>query len=155
MRRWKTLSGDKISDLSGWVRRASALGQEVHIGTDSLQTDGMTQFVTVVVIHTPGKGGRVAYTRSVVPKIGSLRARLLREVWESVDLGLVLSEAILGPLTVHIDANPEVQFKSSRYIQELVGMVMGQGFRSRVKPEAWAGSHVADHIVRHHGRIPA
>ena len=110
--------------------------------------------MTVVVILTPRKGGRVGYRREVVPRITSLRERLLKEVWKSVDLGLQLTSIVTGELTVHIDANPVVAHKSSAYVQELVGLVVGQGFKALIKPESWAASHAADHVVRAHGTFP-
>ena len=138
-----------------FVQDASRDGQAVHVGTDSLQTGRLTQFVTVVVILTPRKGGRVAYRREVVPRITSLRERLLKEVWKSVDLGLQFSPIVNGDLTVHIDANPVVAHKSSAYVQELVGLVVGQGFKALIKPESWAASHAADHVVRAQGKLPS
>ena len=152
---WKTLNEVRIADILRFVRDASRDGQAVHIGTDSLQTSRSTRFVTVIVIRTPGKGGRVAYRREVVPRIGSLRERLLNEVWRSVDLGLQLSPLVGGELTVHIDANPVVAHRSSRYVHELVGLVVGQGFKALIKPESWAATHAADHVVRSSGRVPA
>ncbi len=122
---WKTLTGTRIPDILHFVTEASRDGQAVHIGTDSLQAGRFTQFVTVVVVLTPLKGGRVAYRREAVPRIASLRERLLTEVWKSVDLGLRCSPLVEGDLTVHIDANPVVAHKSSAYVQELVGLVAG------------------------------
>jgi uncharacterized protein len=151
---WKTLGETKIPDILQFVAEASKDGQAVHIGTDSLQTGRLTQFVTVVVILTPQKGGRVAYRSEVVPRITSLRQRLLTEVWKSVDLGLKFTSIVNGELTVHIDANPVVAYKSSAYVQELVGLVVGQGFKALIKPESWAASHAADHVVRAQGKIP-
>lgn len=151
---WKTLSEDRIPDILEFVGNASRDGQAVHVGTDSLQAGRFTQFVTVVVILTPRKGGRVAYQREVVPRITSLRERLLKEVWKSVDLGLHFASIVSGDLTVHIDANPVVAHKSSAYVQELVGLVVGQGFKALIKPESWAASHAADHVVRSQGKFP-
>lgn len=151
---WKTLGEARIPNIEEFVRTASSTGQVVHIGTDSMQTGKYTQFVTVIAILTPGKGGRAAYKREIVPRIKSLRERLLREVWLSVELGLTLSSVIPGELTVHVDANPEARHKSSQYIQELVGMVVSNGFAVKIKPESWAASHAADHIVRIHGKLP-
>lgn len=148
---WKTLSGEKVENILEWARTAAKNGQAVHIGTDSLQTGLYTQFVTVVAILTPLKGGRVAYERQVVPRIKSLRERLLKETWLSVDLGLKMSPAIPGDLSVHIDANPVLKHKSSLYVQELTALVVSQGFNAVLKPKAWAASHAADHIVRHKG----
>ncbi len=145
---WKTLNEDRVPDILEFVASASRDGQAVHVGTDSLQKGRTTQFVTVVVILTPRKGGRVVYRSEVVPRIRSLRERLLTEVWRSVDLGLQLSPIVCGDLSVHIDANPVAAYKSSAYVQELVGLVVGQGFKAVIKPDSWAASHTADHIVR-------
>jgi predicted RNase H-related nuclease YkuK (DUF458 family) len=149
---WRTLSEKPIANIQEWVREATKNGQELNIGTDSLQSGRNTQFSTVIVILTPGKGGRAAYCREVVPKIKSLRERLLREVWNSLEVALELSDLVNGDLTVHVDANPDQKHMSSRYIQELTGAVVSQGFRVKIKPDAWAASHVGDWIVRHMGQ---
>lgn len=151
---WATYSGDRISDIAVWVRD-NCVGKEVHIGTDSMQHSKKTQFVTVVVIITPGKGGRVALQRETVWKLASLRERLLKETWRSVTLGLQITTVVpQGALTVHVDANPDPKHRSSLHVQELVGMVVGQGFACKIKPESWAASHAADHIVRTQGKMP-
>jgi uncharacterized protein len=152
--RWKTLGDKGVIDIVGFVKVAASNGQAVHIGTDSLQTGRFTQFVTVVVILTPSKGGRVAYSREVVPRIASLRERLLQETWRSVDLGMQLTGIVPGDLTVHIDANSVETHRSNQYVHELVGLVVGQGFNALIKPDAWAASHAADHVVRSQGRVP-
>jgi len=148
---WRTITGDRIDDLTAFVRAASA-GEKraLHIGTDSLQRGRMTQFVTVLAILNPGKGGRAAYRREVRPRIDSLRERLMREVWLSVDLGLELAPLLPkdAELQIHIDANPVPKHRSSRYIHELVGMAVSQGFRAVIKPDAWAASRTADRLVR-------
>lgn len=148
--KWRTLSGPYIDDIVQWVTDSTKDEQVVHVGTDSLQTGRYTQFVTVVVILNPPKGGRVAYTREVVPRMTSLRQRLTKEVWMSVELGMQFP---MLPV-VHIDANPDEKFMSQKYLQELVGMVVGQGFKALYKPEAWAATHAADHVVRHKGFMP-
>lgn len=146
--KWRTLSGEEIPDIAEFVKAASASGQVVHIGTDSLQTGRYTQFVTVVAVLTPSKGGRAAYAREIVPRITSLRERLLREVWKSVELGMTLGSLVPGELNIHVDANPEEKHMSSKYVQELVGLVVGQGFKALIKPDSWAATHAADHVVR-------
>ncbi len=148
MMQWRTLRGERIEDVLDFVRDNAGEGQSVHVGTDSLQLTRVTRFVTVVAILNPGRGGRAAYSRDTSPRITSLRQRLMREVWLSVDLGLRLHPVVPGDLTVHIDANPVVTHRSSAYVQELVGLVVSQGFRAQVKPESWAATHAADRMVR-------
>jgi predicted RNase H-related nuclease YkuK (DUF458 family) len=74
----------------------------------------------------------------------------MKEVWTSVVLGMELNAHIpqTAGLTIHIDANPDVRFKSSQYVKELASMVVSQGFEAKVKPEAWAASFTADHVVK-------
>ena len=145
---WKTLTGVPIGDVVDFVREHAQGGQIVHLGTDSLQLARHTRFVTVVAVLTPGRGGRAIWTRTATPRIHSLRERLLREVWLSVELGLRLDAVVTGELQVHIDANPIARHRSSAYVQELVGLVVSQGFRAVIKPEAWAASRAADRLVR-------
>ena len=152
--RWRTISEKDVPDIEQFVAEASALGQEVHIGTDSLQSGRVTNFVTIVAVLNPPKGGRAVYAQKIVPRIKSLRERLMHEVWLSVELGLRLSPKINGDLTIHIDANPDQKFMSSRYLQELVGLVVSQGFRALWKPDSWAATHCADHVVRIKGKVP-
>jgi uncharacterized protein len=145
---WKTVSGRAVEDIKTYVAEACAAGRTVHIGTDSLQCGRETQFVTVVAVLTEHSGGRAAYSRLIVPRITSLRERLLKEVWLSVALGLELTHVIKGDLTIHVDANPSEKHMSSKYVQELVGLAVGQGFKAVIKPDSWAATHAADHIVR-------
>lgn len=145
--KWKTIDGAHVPDIVQFVKDATRQGQIVHVGTDSLQTGRYTQYVTVVVVLNPPKGGRVAYCREIVPRVSSLRQRLMAEVWKSIEVAMVLPEP--SNLTVHIDANAQERHLSSKYLQELVGLVVGQGFKALWKPDSWAASHAADHIVRH------
>lgn len=152
---WVTYNLDPILDIEKWVSENASTGQGVHIGTDSLQSGRYTQFLTVVIIrHHNYKGGRVAYQREVVPKISSLRERLMREAWRSVELGMKIAPLIPGELSIHLDANANKIHKSSKYVDELVGLVVGQGFKAIIKPDAWAASTCADHLVKHKGKLP-
>lgn len=149
-RKWKTVDGQIVENVEQTIADACRGLKVVHIGTDSQQNAMHTEFVTVIVIHTPGKGGRAFYTVEETPRIKSLRERLLKEVWLSVQLGLEMTGMLddISQLLVHVDANPNTQFKSGAYAKELAAMVMSQGFNAVLKPEAWAAMHVADHVVK-------
>ncbi|MHB8407864.1 MAG: ribonuclease H-like YkuK family protein [Acidiferrobacterales bacterium] len=148
--KWKVIDGPAVDLRKEFAETVKLGDREVHIGTDSQQKGGTTNFVTVVVILQPGKGGRAFYLADKMPRIKSLRERLMKEVWMSVTLGMELNEFMpaKSPMTIHIDANPNVKFRSSDYVKELVGMVVGQGFKSLVKPESWCATHAADHVVK-------
>jgi len=149
-KRWKTVEGKVLSDPTTAIREALVGQRAVYVGTDSQQDGRRTQFVTVIVIHEPTKGGRAFYTVETVDRIKSLRERLLKEVWLSVQLAIDISPYINEEslLEVHVDANPNVKFKSSAYVKELTSLVVSQGFNAVLKPEAWAAMHVADHVVK-------
>ena len=56
-------------------------------------------------------------------------------------------QEILPPnvdIVIHVDANSDERWKSSDYVHDLIGMVVGQGFRCKIKPNAWAAMSVAD-----------
>jgi predicted RNase H-related nuclease YkuK (DUF458 family) len=150
-RQWKTVEGHKVEDLAVSLQDALKGLKTVYIGTDSQQDGLKTQFVTVIVILEPAKGGRAFYTKEAVPRIKSLRERLLKEVWMSVATALEVSPMLSeqSELEVHVDANPNTKFKSSAYVKELTSMVVSQGFTAKLKPEAWAAMHVADHVVKY------
>lgn len=151
LREWKTLKNEKVESLEAKLKEVLAEGpREIHIGTDSQQDGKVTQFVTVIVLVTPSKGARAFYSKETVSRIKSLRERLLREVSTSVQMGLELT-AVLPEgtdMTIHVDANPNVKFKSSEYVQELAGYVAGQGFKTLLKPDSWCATHAADHVVK-------
>ncbi len=149
---WMTIDKKPVEDVLALIKGLVGEGpRTVHVGTDSQQDRQVTQFVTVVCVLNPGKGGRGFYFTENVPRIASLRQRLLREVSVSVDVAMALEPELpeCGTrLTVHVDANPDTQFKSSNYVQELAGYVAGQGFPVLVKPESWLATHFADHVVK-------
>jgi hypothetical protein len=154
--KWKTLSETEVPDILEFVKVAAAAGQAVHVGTDSLQDGRYTRFITVVAVLTPSKGGRAAYSQEIVKRMDSLRERLMKEVWRSVELGMLLAPLLPEnvQLNVHVDANPNEKYMSSKYVQELVGLVVGQGFKAVIKPDSWAATHAADHIVRVKSKTP-
>lgn len=152
---WRTVGErEAVPSILDFVRQAAADGRDVLIGTDSLQCGRLTQFVTVVVARSQGHGGRAAYCREVVPRISSLRARLSDETWRSIELAMEVAPLVPGGLEVHLDVNADPAHKSSQYVQELVGLVLGQGMKAVIKPDSYAASHCADHVVRSHGKLP-
>jgi len=150
---WRKMDGTPVKNHLEEVLKAVNDGQGVvHVGCDSQQHEKKTEFVTVIILLKPGKGGRVLYHSEKVPRIDSLRERLLTEVMKSVEIGLQLNEILSekAEMIIHVDANPNFKYKSSSVLPQLIGYVMGQGFTCLTKPESWAAMSVADHIVKHH-----
>lgn len=146
---WTTLSGSAVADVIEAVR--ALVGDEeriVHIGTDAQHRGYNTDFVTVIAVLNPGKGGRVFYRRERTRRTRSLAQKLFREAELSIAVATALSEEIAQEIVVHIDANQDLRHRSSDYVQALAGMVVGYGFKVAVKPNSWCATHVADRVVK-------
>jgi predicted RNase H-related nuclease YkuK (DUF458 family) len=123
--------------------------QQYHliIGTDSLLSE-QTCFVTAIIVHRVGHGGRYFYRKLINRKIESLRQRILYETALSLDTAGQLSAELARnghselPVEIHLDVGPNGDTK--RIIREVVGMVTGSGFTAVTKPDAYGASKVAD-----------
>ncbi len=153
---WKSLSGRRVQDIVAEVR--DLIGDQdrtVHIGTDAKHRGFHTDFVTVIAILDPGRGGRVFYRRDRVSRMKSLAQKLFRECELSIESALHLAQTVAQDIIVHVDANEDERHRSSKYVQALAGMVVGHGFRVQVKPNAWCATHVADYVVKEKHRKAA
>jgi predicted RNase H-related nuclease YkuK (DUF458 family) len=119
---------------------------DVYVGTDSQVKNKKVTFATCIVLHKKSKGGKVFICRETFPHRGSLKSRLMEEVWKSVQVSIGLSQILPGncDIIVHVDVNKSMKHKSGIYQDELVGVVVGQGFKCFIKPDAWAAQSVAD-----------
>jgi predicted RNase H-related nuclease YkuK (DUF458 family) len=125
---------------------------EVYVGTDSQVHRKIKSVVyaTCIILYKRGKGGRVFVCKEKERYADSLRQRLMNETWRSLETAFEIREILPlnAEVIIHVDVNKDKKWKSSRYLEELVGMVVGQGFKVVVKPEAWATQHVADKFSR-------
>ncbi|HAP93916.1 MAG TPA: hypothetical protein DCM26_04745 [Desulfotomaculum sp.] len=120
---------------------------KIIIGTDS-QVKQDSCFVTAIIVHRLGKGGRYFYRKKLHRKIKSLRQKIFYETSLSLELGgLVaryLSECGMDEMEVEIHIDVGKQGETRDLIREVVGMVTGSGFNAKIKPEAFGASSVAD-----------
>lgn len=121
---------------------------EIFVGTDSQVHRKIKRviYVTCVVLYKKGKGGRIFMAREAQRYANSLRERLMNEVFRSLGVSFELKDMLPAnvELTVHVDVNPRKKFKSGEYSQELVSMVVGQGFKCEIKPNAFAAQNCAN-----------
>lgn len=151
--KWYTIDRKKI-DLEEVLTPYTKMDNIIfHIGTDA-QARGFNRadFVTVVCVHVVGKGGRVFYWKEKDIPFYSLWDKLYGETERSLRIATKLSgifgDDIINRILVHVDANPNTLYDSSKHVKALAGMVMGYGFKYILKPDAFAASHAADHIVK-------
>jgi predicted RNase H-related nuclease YkuK (DUF458 family) len=142
-----------VGELVGFMNEEPEYFYRLVIGTDSksgkLNGKQKLDFVTAVVIHRKGKGGRYFWQKNKIPKIGSLRDKIYTETLLSIQLAekLVpqLTKKLNGErykLEIHIDVG-EVG-PTREMIKEVVGMVNGNGFTAKTKPESYGAFVVAD-----------
>ena len=150
--KFKTYDGKFISlqEISELV--SSDYEYEVFVGTDSQVKRKVekVQYSTCVVLYRKGKGGRIFIARDLEPYSKSLQQRLQREAWKSLEVSFELQQLLPAnaEIIIDLDVNKSRKYKSGNHMEELVGMIVGQGFKCRVKPDAWAAQSVADKFAR-------
>ena len=126
---------------------------KVIIGTDSEKSsDNTADFVTAIVVHRVGNGGRY-FWRRVEPatKYHTLRDRITNEVLISLEIAQELLKAMKNyqvpkfDFEIHVDVGENGATRV--IIQELIGMVRAHNFEAKTKPDSYAASKVADRHV--------
>ena len=151
--KWYTIGKEETNleqALLSYINKENIL---FHIGTDAQACSHThADFVTVVCIHNVGKGGTIIYWKDKKVPTHSLWMKLYGETERSlrvaVDIHTLFGESMHDKILVHVDANPNPLYQSSNYVKQLAGMVMSYGFKHVLKPDAWAATHAADHIVK-------
>src|SRR3989338_5687419 len=149
---------DAMSDIVEFVNEDASSKYAVVVGTDSEGTitpnghAGLDDFVSVVTVHRIGKHGRYFWKRIPDVKTFDRHDRMLKEAYYSLDL----AQRVVGHLRtklsdqlydfeIHLDIGYNGPTKVM--IQEIVGMITGNGFIARIKPESYAANKVADRHV--------
>ena len=153
---WKSYDEKRVRGLDEFIERNK--DTQFYVGTDSHQDAMKCKFTTVLIGYRLGKGGDIILHSDRTEIYSSLRQRLLMEAMRSLELAWYLDSKIPSStfMAIHLDVNDNIIWKSGKYKDELVGMVMAQGFVSgrdkfsksnrRVywKTDAWAANSVAD-----------
>jgi len=146
-----------VKRIVSFMAEAPERKYKITIGTDSeLLKNKTADFVTAVVVHRVGNGGRYFWRRAApTGKFHTLRDRIIKEVLISLEAAQLLFKALkeevkkepgaLWNFEVHADVGDVGPTKVM--IQEVTGMVRAYNFEVRVKPESYAASHVADRHV--------
>ena len=136
----------EIHDFMGAKKEAS---YNIMVGTDSqLLSDKTADFVTAIVVHRVGHGGRYFWRKIPKGKFYTLRDRILEEVLLSIDIAkevlvfLGKHKEIDFGFEIHVDVGEKGETRA--IIQEVVGMVTAHNFEARTKPLSYAASKVAD-----------
>lgn len=141
-----------VANIVDFMRAEPLRRYKVTIGTDSELLAGKSaDFVTAIVVHRVGNGGRYFWRRFELGKFHNLRERIIREVLISLEVAeKVLSELKKSPLPefdfeIHADIGRNGPTKAM--IEEVVAMIRASNFQVRTKPDSYAASNVADRHV--------
>lgn len=125
---------------------------KVTIGTDSELLSGkMADFVTAIVVHRVGNGGRYFWRRFELGKFHTLRDRMIKEVLISLEVAekalKELKKYSLPTFDFEIHADVGEKGPTRAVIQEVVAMIRANNFQAKIKPFSYAASNVADRHV--------
>jgi len=122
---------------------------QIIVGTDSQKIKGNGyDFITAFIVHHVGFGGIYFWRREQVIKTISLKERIYQEAIMS----LVTSENFVAffksngitkyNIQIHVDIGKKGDTRE--LIQEVTGMIRGNGYEVKIKPDAFGASKVAD-----------
>ena len=142
-----------VDEISGFVGEDPSRFYRLVIGTDSQakKNNGRSEidYVSAVIVHRQGHGARYFWRKEKQFKNPVLRDKIYNETLMSLELAQVLVprlRAAISPakydLEIHIDVGS--LGPTREMIKEVVGMVNGNGFTAKTKPQAWGASSVAD-----------
>ena len=147
-----TLDG-VFTEIISYVGGQPQEDYKLIIGTDShSHLDAEVIFVTAIIIHRVGKGGRYFYHREKHYFVQSLRQRIFYETSLSLDVAGRFTDLLSAEnqdhlnVEIHLDVGEAGETKE--LIREVVGMVIGSGFDARIKPESYGATKVADRYTK-------
>ena len=142
-----------LDDVAFFVREDTRYPYRIIIGADS-QNRSNTEFVVAIIAHRVGNGGRYYWQRISMPKIMDLRPRIYQEALLAIHVANELFEqfeekldeiydlSIKPELEIHVDIGRHG--KTRELIKEVVGMIQGNGYQAKIKPDSFGASKIAD-----------
>lgn len=107
--------------------------------------------VTAILVHRKGFGGKYFWQKKEDQIIHSLRDKIYKETLSSLDFARtfvpLLRKSLNGDspsyhLEIHVDVGEHGDTREM--IKEVVGMVTGNGFVAKTKPDSYGATYVAD-----------
>lgn len=132
---------------------------KIYLGCDSQvisidEKKKLARYCTVVVIHKNGKNGcKIIYSldeETIYDEIKKPTMRILNEVYKVSEAYLALKEKLEYEIEmeVHLDINSEKGAGSNYLVGQAAGYIKGMcQVDPKLKPQAFAASKAADHLV--------
>lgn len=142
-----------FEDLVRYTNEFPDDSYKLIIGTDSHSfLNESVIFVTAVVVHRVGKGGRFYYHKQKTRYMESLRQRIYYETFLSLEVATRLTEQLArnGESRLNVEIHLDVGEKGETrdIIKEVVGIVIGSGYQAFIKPDSYGATTVADRFTK-------
>ncbi len=147
-----------IAEIISYMEEEPSKKYDVVVGCDS-SSEQDPCFPVAVVVLRKGYGGRfflkrIKFTKEQNKSFVNWKMRILREVMLSCQLALYLRESLEEKL-INLENIPDYEFKyihadighngaTREMIKEVTGLIRGNGFEPKIKPESYVASGVAD-----------
>ena len=142
-----------ISEISKFINEEPGRFYRIVIGSDSQirRVNGKNEvdYVTALVVHREGSGARYFWKKQKEGRAPVLREKIYMETTLSLAAATELVPMIREKVSpskydfeIHIDVGPLGPTRDM--IKEVVGMVQGNGYKAKTKPDSWGASSVAD-----------
>ncbi len=142
-----------VKEVIGYMSLSPEFSYDIVVGCDSSSGEN-PNFPIALVILKKGQGGRFFLKTITYPqkKFYGWKERILQEVLLSCQVALTLKEKI-GQEAENLPLNYEFKYIhadvgengiTKDMIKEVVGLIKGNGFEPKLKPESFAASNVAD-----------
>ncbi len=144
-----------IKEILAYVKEKPEKFYDIIVGCDSSSSD-TPEFPLAIVILRVSEGGRFFLKKINFEgrKFIGWKMRILQEVLLSCDLALTLKDSLQKEFA-NLDFSANWQFRyihadvgeagdTREMIREVTGIIKGNGFEPKLKPESFAASNVAD-----------
>jgi len=137
-----------IKEIISFMSKDASRKYRIAVGTDSVGEKEQVSFITAIVVHRIGNGGRFFWKKKIIPKVYNLKDRIIQEALLSLQTGKeILSTLKTYKLPsfnfeIHVDIGEKGETKEM--ISEVIGIVRSYQFKPFIKPESFAASNVAD-----------
>ncbi len=144
---------DVMKEIRNYMAEKPEKFYDIIVGCDS-SSEEEPHFPVALVILRKGEGGRFFLKKIKYPKTKkffNLHQRILEEVLLSCEFALYLREELKNGILqsfnwqfryIHADVGENGATKDM--IKEVTGLIKGNGFEPRIKPESFVASTVAD-----------
>jgi len=135
--------------ISAYMKKDKAAKYRIIVGSDSQKTrKSIYDFVCALIVHRVGQGGIYFWRREEYDKKIGLKERMYREA----SMSLITAEEFISffkengiskyDIQIHVDIGKKGETRG--LITEVVGMIRGNGYDVKIKPDSFGASKVAD-----------